>query len=243
MEGEEAEPLWQRLGRGGIAAPPASLASPSCGTSLCRSSGTGHKGRRARSVPTPGKGRRPQRQEVMVLLPSTHGARRFAESPKKRSGGERDFPSSCRQRGRGEGLSPSRASSLRCCPLADTAALSAGKSKQRAECTAYTHTHACACMHTQPGTCTASRTTASRICAAALASPEPLKPLENPSPVSGNRSYLPLMHPNTGTPKKSMPQAPGFPPTQAYPSEAALQKGPTAPPATGHLWNGPGTGC
>lgn len=133
-----------------------------------------------------------------LLLGTCH----FAESPKRRRGGERDFPGSFRQRGQGKRLSPAQASCLRCCALAGTAASSARETKQRAEPAAHTHTHAHtrAHMHMRPNT-----RTASMICAAALSSPELLKPLENPSPMPGNRSYLPFMHLNTGNPQKDVP--------------------------------------
>lgn len=113
----------------------------------------------------------------MALLPRAHG---FVESPRRRrSGGGKGI--SLAGRG-GKGLSPARATSLWCCPLAGMAASSAGKSKQSAEPTAHTHVptqaHACAWMHTCPSTGTASRTATFRTCAAALTTPEPPKPLE-----------------------------------------------------------------
>lgn len=61
----------------------------------------------------------------------------------------------------------------------------------------------------------------------ALLYTEPLKSWEKPTLVSGNRSYLPSMHPNTGTPQKEKSQPHGFPLTRANPGRAAPQKGPS----------------
>lgn len=161
---------------------------------------------------------------ALLLLP---GARHFAESPKRRRGGERDFPGSFRQRGHDKGLSPAQASCLRCCSLAGTAASSARETKQRAEPAAHTHTRVHTCMHRRPNTHTASS-----ICAAALSSPELLKPLENPSPVPGNRSYLPLMHLNTGNPQKDVP-APQISLNTGTPQEGSPAKGSFCSPGHG----------
>lgn len=59
---------------------------------------------------------------------------------------------------------------------------------------------------------------------------EPLKSWEKHTFVSGNRSYLSSMHPNTGTLKKEKSQPHGFPLTRANPGRAAPQKGPSVPP-------------
>lgn len=73
------------------ALPPASLASPPCGASPHRSAGTGHEGRRAGSIPTPGAGRRPRRH--CWPMPTGHAALQRAQ----REGAE------------GKGISPAAA--------------------------------------------------------------------------------------------------------------------------------------
>lgn len=136
---------------------PAFLTSLSCRTDIHCSSETGYKGWKARSVPTSGAGRRPQRQEVMALLPR---ACHFAETPKRRK--------------RGAAVGKRNSLSLQlggqfpawhCCFTCWEV-----KTESRALCT-HTDMHAYVC--TPPGTCTASRTSS-----AALPSPELLKTLK-----------------------------------------------------------------
>lgn len=90
--------------------------------------------------------------------------------------------------------------------------------------------HTRASWHSHPDSDTTSRTTTSRSCAAALVCTEPLKSREKPILASGNRSYLPSMHPNTGTPQKRKVSAPWISPDKGKPWQGSPTEGSQCPP-------------